>query len=69
MKIFIKDDFIKIGQLLKKMNLISSGGEALLFLNNNIIKINGETPIGRGSKVFVGTILLINEDLYRVLKQ
>ena len=45
MKIFIKDEFIKIGQLLKKMSLISSGGEALLFLNNNIIKINGEVPL------------------------
>lgn len=57
MKIVIKDDSIKIGQLLKKINVINSGGEAKFFLANNKITINGNVPEGRGSKVHVGDTL------------
>lgn len=57
MKIVIKDDSIKIGQLLKKINVIGSGGEAKFFLANNKITINGKVPEGRGTKVQVGDTL------------
>lgn len=69
MKIVIKDESIKIGQLLKKINVISSGGEAKFFLANNKITINGKQPIGRGSKVCVGDTLWINDELYQVIEE
>ena len=69
MKIVIKDESIKIGQLLKKINVINSGGEAKFFLANNSVKINGETPVGRGSKVYVGDTLWINDELFQVIEE
>ena len=69
MKIVIKDERIKIGQLLKKINVIGTGGEAKHFLENNTVKINGEVPAGRGSKVKVGSTLWINDDLYQVVNE
>lgn len=67
MKIAIKDEFIKIGQLLKKIKVISTGGEAKNFLENNDVKINGKKPEGRGSKVHIGDTLWIGDDLYQVV--
>ena len=67
MKIIIKDEYIKLGQLLKKIKVISTGGEAKNYILNNIIKINGEKPEGRGTKVKVGATLWINDDLYQVV--
>ena len=69
MKIVIKDESIKIGQLLKKINVISSGGQAKWFIENNSIKINGNAPLGRGTKVEKGSTLWINDDLYQVVGQ
>lgn len=69
MKIYIKNEWITIGQLLKKISIISSGGQAKDFLQNNVVKINGEKPIGRGTKVWVGATLWINDDLYQVLSE
>lgn len=69
MKIVISDHSIKLGQLLKKINLISSGGEAKAFIKRNIIKINGKPPTGRNTKVIVGATLWINDDLYQVVNE
>lgn len=69
MKIVIRDETIKIGQLLKKINVIQTGGDAKIFLVNNIVKINGKTPEGRGSKVKVGDTVWINDDLYQVVNE
>ena len=39
MKIFITGDFIKLGQLLKKIGIISTGGTAKWYVENNSIKL------------------------------
>lgn len=67
MKIVIRDESIKLGQLLKKINVISSGGEAKSFIENNKIKVNGVIPGGRNATVKVGSTIWINDDLYQVV--
>lgn len=69
MKIYIKDEYITICQLLKKMNIISSGGQAKFFLKNNDVKINGKRPIGKGSKVLIGSVVWINDELYHIVSE
>ena len=69
MKIVISDDSIKIGQLLKKISVIQSGGQAKFFLAQNKVLINGKKPVGRGTKVPVGSTLWINDDLYQVVNE
>ena len=58
-----------IGQLLKKMKYIQSGGGAKLYLTTHDIKINGKKPEGRNSKIKDGDVIWINDDLYKILSE
>ena len=48
----IKDDFIKLGQLLKLADLVSSGVEAKIVIQNGEVKVNGEIETRRGKKIY-----------------
>ncbi|MHA0272418.1 RNA-binding S4 domain-containing protein [Mycoplasma sp. 48589B] len=66
MTIKIKGGSIKLSQFLKKIDEIDTGGQAKVFILNNDIKINGEAPKGRSSKIKVGDIVWINDSLYTI---
>mgnify|MGYP003322306504 CR=1 FL=1 len=42
MDYFIRDDFIKLGQLLKAANLVESGVEAKIEIQSGKVKVNGK---------------------------
>lgn len=48
----IRDDFIKLGQLLKLANLVSSGVEAKMVIQDGLVKVNGEVETRRGKKIY-----------------
>ncbi len=54
--------FITLGQLLKKENYISSGSEAKYFLGNNQVKVNDETEMRRGRKLYLNDVVNINKE-------
>lgn len=54
MQIEVNSDYITLGQLLKKVDLISSGGEAKVFLEDTKIWVNGELEGRRGRKLYHG---------------
>lgn len=51
-EIFIKTEFIKLGQLIKYVNLISNGGDIKEFLRNNKVLVNNEFENRRGRKLY-----------------
>lgn len=53
-EIKIKDEFIKLGQLLKLAGLVSSGIEAKIVINEGEVLYNGEVETRRGKKVYPG---------------
>ncbi|MBP5669565.1 MAG: RNA-binding S4 domain-containing protein [Lachnospiraceae bacterium] len=53
----IKDDFIKLGQLLKLAGFVDSGVEAKIMIQNGLVKVNGEVDLRRGRKVVSGDIV------------
>ena len=65
-EIEIKDEFITLGQFIKLIDLISSGGEAKLFLANNKIEINGEIDNRRGKKIYKNDLIVINNNTYKI---
>lgn len=69
MKIIINDDSIKVGQLLKKIGAISTGGQAKIFLETNVVKVSGKIIETRGTKIPAGSTIWINDDLYQVLNE
>lgn len=48
----ITDDYIKLGQALKLANLVSSGVEAKMVIQDGKVKVNGEVDNRRGRKLY-----------------
>ena len=64
----IKDEFITLGQFIKILDLISSGGEAKSFLLDADIKINNEADNRRGRKLYPNDKVEIQGKKYEVSK-
>lgn len=62
----IRDDFIKLGQLLKLAGLVDSGLEAKVVINNGEVSLNGRTELKRGKKIKDGDIVSFRGKQVRV---
>ena len=51
-EIKLRDEFIKLGQALKLANLVSSGVEAKIVIQDGLVKVNGEVDTRRGRKLY-----------------
>ena len=64
------DEFIKRGQALKKAGLVESGVDAKFFIQDGQVKLNGETELQRGKKLYNGDVVSFNgeskDDLLRL---
>lgn len=65
-KIMIEGEYITLGQMLKFINYIASGGEARFFLTTYTVKVNGEKETRRGRKLFRGDEVAIFDKLYQI---
>jgi ribosome-associated protein len=54
------DDFIKLGQALKKAGLESSGVDAKMDIQSGAVKVNGEVEERRGRKLYDGDVFEFN---------
>lgn len=66
-EIKIKDEFIKLGQLLKLSGLVGSGLEAKIEIVNGNVKLNGNIEIQRGKKVFPGDTVEFRGSIIKVI--
>ncbi len=55
--ITIKDDFIKLGQVLKLAGMVESGLEAKIVIQDGQVKVNGEVDTRRGRKIVDGDVI------------
>ena len=55
--VVISDDFIILGQLLKLANMVSSGVEAKIVIQNGEVKVNGEIDTRRGKKIYPNDVV------------
>ena len=55
-EIQIRDEFIKLGQALKLAGLAESGVDAKFIIQDGLVKVNGETEVQRGKKLYKGDI-------------
>lgn len=65
-KVEIYTEYIKLEQFLKLADIVSTGGEAKLFLLTNEIYVNNEVENRRGRKLYKGDVVKINNILYQV---
>ena len=67
-EITIHTSHITLGQFLKLINLVSSGGEVKYFLKNNTIYINDSTDDRRGRKLYPNDIVRILNQSYKIVQ-
>ena len=58
---------MKLDQFLKWNNLVSSGGEAKIYIKSGQVKVNGEVELRRGRKLSLGdkVLFLKNEIIFK----
>ena len=56
-EIRIRDEFIKLGQLLKLADLVQDGVEAKYVITDGLVKVNGEMDDRRGRKDYEGDVV------------
>jgi ribosome-associated protein len=67
-KIREEDEFIKLGQALKKAGLADSGVDAKEAILDGLVKVNGDVATQRGKKLYGGEIITYNGETVKVEK-
>ena len=60
MELKIRDEFIKLGQVLKAAGLVENGGDAKEAVQAGEVKVNGEVETRRGRKCVPGDVIEFN---------
>ena len=56
-KIYLRDEYIKLGQALKAAGLVGSGVDAKFEIRDGKVRVNGEVCCMRGKKLVEGDII------------
>ena len=62
------DEFIKLGQALKKAGLVESGVDAKFVIQDGLVKVNGETKLQQKKKIHDGDLISYNGETVKVSK-
>ena len=55
--LYLRDDFIKLGQALKAVGFVESGVDAKFVINDGLVKVNGSIETQRGKKLYAGDVV------------
>ncbi|WP_223902269.1 S4 domain-containing protein YaaA [Lactobacillus laiwuensis] len=62
----VTSEYITLGQFLKEESIISSGGQAKWYLQENPVLVNGVKENRRGKKLRSGDKLEVNQESYEL---
>ena len=62
------EEFIKLGQALKKAGLVSSGVEAKMVIQDGEVSVDGEIDTRRGRKLFGGEVISYMGEEVKIVK-
>ena len=66
-EIKISTEFIKLDAFLKWCAIASSGGEAKIYIYDELVKVNGEVCIQRGKKIRVTDVVSFDGEDYKII--
>lgn len=66
--ITLREDFIKLGQVLKAAGLVESGVEAKMVILDGQVSVNGQTEFQRGKKLYDGDVVSFRGEEIRIVK-
>ena len=64
----LREEYIKLGQALKAANLVGSGVEAKLVIQDGLVLVNGQIELQRGKKLTDGDIVEFEGNIIRIEK-
>ena len=62
------EEFIKLGQLLKKADMVSSGADAKMVIEEGQVLVNGEAELRRGRKLYDGDQVTFSGETVKVIR-
>ncbi len=62
----IREDSIRLGQLLKLADLVDTGSDAKPLLMQGLVSVNGETETRRGRRLVRGDVVTVGPAAVRV---
>ena len=65
-KVEIKTDFIRLDSFLKFKGIAETGGQAKQFIQDGIVRVNGQVCESRGKKLRDGDKILVFGDEYHI---
>ena len=63
-----EEEFIKLGQALKAVGLVSSGLEAKIVIKEGQVMVNGEVEYQRGKKLYEGDMVSFGGETIKIVK-
>lgn len=63
-----EDEFIKLGQALKKAGVVGSGVDAKFVIQDGLVTLNGEVEYQRGKKLHDGDVVSYNGETIQIVK-
>ena len=66
-EILINTDIIKLDAFLKWSGIASLGSEAKLYIQDGLVKVNGEVCVQRGKKLKRGDVISFNQEEYKIV--
>ncbi|MBW4096358.1 MAG: RNA-binding S4 domain-containing protein [Acidobacteria bacterium] len=64
----IRDDMIRLGQLLKLASMVEDGVEAAELIRNGMVKVNGQIEERRGAQLHPGDVVSANGLAIRITR-
>ena len=62
------EDYIKLGQALKKAGLVDSGVNAKMVIQDGLVELNGQVELQRGKKLYGGEVITYNGESVKIEK-
>lgn len=63
-----ENEFIKLGQALKKAGLVGSGVDAKIVIQDGLVQVNGQVEFQRGKKLHDGDIVSYDGETVKIRK-
>ncbi len=65
----IRDEMIRLGQLLKLANLAEDGIHAKQLIEDGLVKVNGDIEERRGRQLHAGDEVAVNGETVRIVRE
>ena len=62
------EEFIKLGQALKKTGVVGSGLDAKMVILDGLVEVNGQTELQRGKKLHDGDVVSFDGETISIVK-